>query len=113
MGWAWRPPHHHDIPPCLLAKAAKNSSTLVGYALDGYGIYVTKDSAGNLPTNTSLDACHGTTSTVPWNGKQTRTYHYVATLEYPYAVGCYHGTAITAKAGQGGGAGAGGGPPGP
>jgi hypothetical protein len=98
--------HHHDIPACILDKTQNGKATLVGYALDGYGIYVVKDASGNLPTNTSLDACHGTTSVVPWNGKQTRIYHYVATYEYPYTVGCYHGTPIAS--GHGGGPG---GPP--
>jgi hypothetical protein len=86
--------HHHDIPPCILNQARKGRATLVGYALDGFGIYVVKSSAGTVPGNQSLDACHGTTSRVPWNGKMTRIYHYVATLEYPYTVGCFRGTAI-------------------
>jgi hypothetical protein len=86
--------HHHDVPPCILARAAKGATTLVGYALDGYGIYVVKDAKGDMPTNTALDACHGTTSVVPWNGKPTRIYHYVTTLEYPYTIGCFHGTPI-------------------
>ena len=86
--------HHHDIPSCLLARGKKNAATLVGYATDGYGIYVVEDAAGNLPANGALDACHGTRSVVPWNGKPTRIYHYVATIEYPYSVGCFHGTPI-------------------
>ena len=86
--------HHHDVPPCILDKATK-SSTLVGYAIDGYGIYVERDASGQLPGNTALDACHGRTSRVLWNGKQTVIYHYVATLEYPYTVGCFHGTPIS------------------
>jgi YHYH protein len=85
--------HHHDIPPCILDKA-KGASTLVGYAIDGYGIYVERDASGALLTNTALDACHGRTSRVLWNGKLTSIYHYDATLEYPYTVGCYHGTPI-------------------
>lgn len=88
--------HHHDVPPCLLDRARNGAATLVGYALDGYGIYVVRNAAGTLPTNTDLDACHGTTSVVPWNGRETRIYHYVATLEYPYTLGCYHGTPIAA-----------------
>jgi YHYH protein len=86
--------HHHDVPSCLIARAPKGAATLVGYALDGFGVYVVKDAAGNLPADAALDACHGTTSTVRWNGKQARVYHYVATLEYPYSVGCFHGTPI-------------------
>lgn len=86
--------HHHDVPPCILSTVKNGTTKLVGYALDGYGIYVVKDAAGNLPTNTQLDACHGTTSPVVWNGKLRTIYHYVATIEYPYTVGCYHGTPI-------------------
>ncbi len=86
--------HYHNVPSCIRSKA-KGSSTLVGYALDGYGIYVERDSKGNLPTDSDLDACHGRTSTVMWNGKKTKIYHYDATLEYPYTVGCYHGTPIS------------------
>ena len=106
--------HHHDIPPCILDQVKHGTTTLVGYALDGYGIYVVKTATGQLPTNTSLDACHGTTSQVLWNGKLTRIFHYVATLEYPYTVGCFHGTPISS--GHGGSnsssGGPGGGPPG-
>jgi YHYH protein len=89
--------HDHDIPSCLLKKARNGRSTLVGYALDGYGIYVQKNKHGQLPTDKSLDACHGETSKVWWNGKVRRIYHYVATLEYPYTVGCFHGTPITVQ----------------
>jgi hypothetical protein len=85
--------HHHDVPPCILDKAT-GRSTLVGYAIDGYGIYVERSASGALMTNANLDKCHGRTSTVMWNGKETRIYHYDATLEYPYTVGCYHGTPI-------------------
>lgn len=86
--------HHHEVPSCILARAPKGRTTLVGYALDGFGIYAVKSATGALPGNTELDACHGTTSRVLWNGKLTRIYHYVATLEYPYAVGCFRGTPI-------------------
>lgn len=88
--------HHHDIPPCILEKTPKGRSTLVGYASDGFGIYVQKDAHGALPTNRSLDACHGTTSPVMWDGKVRRVYHYVATLDYPYTVGCFRGTPVAA-----------------
>ncbi len=85
--------HHHDVPPCILDKAT-GRSTLVGYAIDGYGIYVERNANGTLLTDSKLDKCHGRTSTVMWNGRETRIYHYDATLEYPYTVGCYHGTPI-------------------
>jgi hypothetical protein len=85
--------HYHNVPSCIRDKAT-GASMLVGYALDGYGIYVERDASGNLPTNADLDACHGRTSQVDWNGTKTTIYHYDATLEYPYTVGCFHGTAV-------------------
>ncbi|MCH0557210.1 YHYH protein [Streptomyces sp. MUM 16J] len=90
--------HYHDIPSCLLSAATDKGSTLVGYALDGFGIYVERDDKGNLPTNADLDACHGRTSTVMWNGKETTIYHYSATLEFPYTVGCFRGTPVDTPA---------------
>jgi hypothetical protein len=86
--------HHHDVPSCIVS-AAKGSSTLVGYALDGYGIYVERNSSGQLLTNTDLDACHGRVSTVSFNGKLQKIFHYDATLEYPYTVGCFEGTPLS------------------
>jgi hypothetical protein len=85
--------HHHDVPPCIM-DAAASGSTLVGYAIDGYGIYVEHNARGALLKDSNLDKCHGRTSTVMWNGKETRIYHYDATLEYPYTVGCFHGTPV-------------------
>jgi hypothetical protein len=108
--------HHHSVPSCILDQAT-GRSTLVGYAIDGYGIYVERTAGGALLTNTDLDACHGRTSPVLWNGTIQDVYHYDATLEYPYTIGCFHGTPIgTASATSGtgsGGGGTGGGPPGP
>ena len=87
--------HYHALSPCLVpASTAPGSSTLVGYALDGYGIYLERDASGNLPTDADLDACHGRTSTVLWDGRLTTLYHYDVTLEYPYTLGCYHGTSF-------------------
>ena len=89
--------HHHDVPSCILS-AAKGRSTLVGYAVDGYGIYVERNAKGQLLTNTDLDACHGRTSKVLWNGKQQVEFHYDATLEYPYTLGCFEGRRVTTNA---------------
>ena len=85
--------HHHFVSSCITSQAT-SASTLVGYAADGYGIYVERDSKGDLLTNTDLDACHGRTSTVTWDGKEQKVYHYDATLEYPYTLGCFHGTPV-------------------
>ena len=85
--------HHHFVPSCIM-DSATGSSTLVGYAADGYGIYVERDANGNLLTNAQLDVCHGRTSQVMWNGSEQNIYHYDATIEYPYTVGCFHGTPV-------------------
>ncbi len=80
-----------------MISADQGSSTLIGYALDGYGIYLERNPSGNLLTNQNFDACHGRTSAVLWNGKLQTVYHYDVTLESPYTLGCYHGTPISIR----------------
>jgi len=82
--------HHHEVPSCLLARAT-GASTLVGYALDGFGIYVERHPDGGLVTSAELDSCHGRTGPIVWDGATIELYHYVATADYPYTVGCYRG----------------------
>lgn len=85
--------HYHAIPACLTKGESKHrASGLVGYALDGYPIYGPRGGGGRLLTNADLDACHGRTSKVLYEGRWQRIYHYNATLEYPYTLGCYRGT---------------------
>ena len=90
--------HYHDIPSCL-ANAATGSSTVVGWAYDGYPIVVERDAAGNLPTDADLDECHGRTGPVLVDGQVVTTYHYSATLEFPYTLGCFHGTSAVSSGG--------------
>lgn len=85
--------HYHDLSSCLAAKEGNNQ--LLGYALDGYGIFSSKDAKGNEYTNADLDQCHGLTSQITWDGKTATMYHYVMTREYPYSLGCYHGTPVS------------------
>lgn len=90
--------HHHLVPNILLDNVTTpDSATLVGYANDGFGIYVERDANGNILTNANLDACHGRTSLVPWDGQLVEMYHYDATLEYPYTVGCFMGITGSAQ----------------
>ena len=84
--------HYHGPSPCM--PGADKPETLVGYALDGYGIYSKYDSKGHEYTDADLDECHGLTSEVIWNGKLTNIYHYVLTDEYPYTLGCFRGTPL-------------------
>lgn len=90
--------HYHSGSRCILRNATA-SSTRIGYALDGFGIYVERDADGKLLTNADLDACHGRTSTVMFNGVSQRMYHYVITRGYPYTLGCFRGTPTTGTAG--------------
>jgi hypothetical protein len=85
--------HYHDIPACLTrGESKRRASGLVGYALDGYPIYGPRGHRGKLLSNEDLDACHGKTSKVLYEGRWQRIYHYNATLEYPYTLGCFRGT---------------------
>jgi hypothetical protein len=87
--------HYHGwLQVCVTdAGSATQNSSLLGYALDGYGIYGPWYN-GKVLTTSDLDLCHGTTSVVNWQGAQTNIYHYVSTYDYPYTVSCFHGTAV-------------------
>jgi len=86
--------HYHGPSPCM---PNEKTSGLVGYALDGFGIYGMRDAAtGRILHDSDLDACHGTTSPVMWNGRKVTLYHYVLTEEYPYTIGCFRGTPVRA-----------------
>lgn len=85
--------HYHDIPSCII-DAAAGPSTVVGYAYDGFPIVVERDANGALPTNADLDQCHGRTSPIVIDGRTENRYHYSATREFPYFIGCFTGTKI-------------------
>jgi YHYH protein len=87
--------HYHSIPDCLSGKTVTSQETLVGYALDGFPILGPRGENGKLLTNADLDACHGHIARITVNGKRVRTYHYHATLEYPYTLGCFRGTPVS------------------
>lgn len=85
--------HYHDVPSCVLT-ASTGSETVVGFAYDGYPIVVERDAAGQLPTNADLDACHGRVSPISVDGSVAPQYHYSATYEFPYFIGCFHGDPV-------------------
>lgn len=88
--------HYHELSPCVSSGPPGRQSSLVGYALDGYPIYGPLGAGGKVLTDAGLDACHGTTSAVVLRGKTVTTYHYVATAEYPYTLGRFHGAPVRA-----------------
>jgi YHYH protein len=89
--------HYHSLTTCLekIDKAPSTQhSALVGYAIDGFGIYGRRGERGKQLTNADLDECHGHTHSIVWDGKKRNLYHYHATWEYPYTVGCFRATPI-------------------
>ena len=85
--------HYHSIPACLNEdESTKKHSRLVGWALDGFGIYGPRGEDGEELSNDDLDVCHGHTEKVKLDGEKVKTYHYHGTAEYPYTVGCLRGT---------------------
>jgi hypothetical protein len=90
--------HYHSLPPCLTDAGSKHSQ-LLGWALDGFGIYGPRGEDGKTLGSAGLDACHGHTHTIVWNGKRVRMYHYHATYDFPYVVGCFRGAPITTATG--------------
>jgi len=90
--------HFHSLSACWKDTAGFDPG-LFGYALDGFGIYVDHDSSGKLLASVDLDECHGRTSAITWHGQRAVMYHYVATPDFPYLVGCYRGTPIASATG--------------
>ena len=78
--------HYHFVPERLDRSALNDGhSGIVGYIRDGFPIYGYKGVGGIELRNSDLDECHG-------HSHGSLGYHYHATLEYPYTVGCYRGT---------------------
>lgn len=77
--------HYHFIPERMDSEYLSNGhSGIVGYINDGFPIYGYKGDGGVEMSNDDLDQCHG-------HEHGTLGYHYHATLEYPYTIGCYKG----------------------
>lgn len=98
--------HYHSLSGCIEDTAAGHSA-LMGYAFDGFGIYGYYGQDGAELTNAALDGCHGHTHTIEWDGRIVEMYHYHATHEFPYVLGCFRGTStiqgpIGGQSGQGG-----------
>jgi hypothetical protein len=95
--------HYHNLSPCL-PDSGSGHSALVGYALDGFGIYGLRGENGVELSNADLDVCHGHTHAIEWDGQTVEMFHYHATNEYPYTVGCFRGrsTRLTSSAGGAG-----------
>jgi len=95
--------HYHSLSNCI-EDGTTGHSALVGYAFDGFGIYGYYGLDGKELTNNDLDECHGHTHVVEWDGRLVEMYHYHATREFPYVVGCFRGNpsvrSLTGENGQ-------------
>jgi hypothetical protein len=98
--------HYHDWSSCLPDQPGQHQSSqhqsgqhsdLLGYALDGFGIYGLYGSDGTQITNSSLDECHGHMHEITWDGKTQTMYHYHMTRAYPYTLGCFRGVPVRPK----------------
>lgn len=88
--------HYHNVSNCVAqTDTAGTHSPLVGYIADGFGLYGNLGEAGKPLTNLDLDECHGHSHTLSINGLSVTQYHYHATKEYPYTIGCYKGTPVS------------------
>ena len=83
--------HYHSLTTCQ-ADQGSGHSLLIGYAFDGFGIFGRRGENGKLLSNADLDECHGHTHVISWDGKMVSMYHYHATWEYPYTLGCFKGS---------------------
>ena len=77
--------HYHFVPERLDTKLPDGHSGIIGYIRDGFAIYGYYGVGAVELSNRDLDECHG-------HSHGTLGYHYHATMEYPYTVGCYRGT---------------------
>lgn len=84
--------HYHNLSNCIAEKQTGKHSELVGYALDGFGIFGLYGEDGKELTDADLDECHGHVHEILWDGRMVNMYHYHATREYPYTMGCFKGT---------------------
>lgn len=96
--------HYHDLSPCIEDTRSQpgGHSDLIGYALDGFGIFGEHGEGGHKLTNADLDACHGHTHEMIWDGRMRTIYHYHMTGAYPYSIGCFRSQPVrTAQGTQG------------
>lgn len=88
--------HYHHNSPCFDHGKVDEHSPLLGYALDGFGIYGSRGEAGKVLTNNDLDECHGHTSAaLDRLGNSINEYHYHINNEFPYTLGCFKGEVDT------------------
>lgn len=85
--------HYHSLTNCLTDNTSglNNHSPLMGYIWDGFGLYGHHGEGGVTLASADLDECHGHTHQIAWEGQSVNMYHYHATWDFPYTVGCMRG----------------------
>jgi len=78
--------HYHAAPTCMIGTLANPNGAVIGYGLAGFPIRDLQESSGATPVN--LDRCNG-------HDHDGLGYHYHATTQYPYLMGCYRGIVNT------------------
>ena len=101
-------------PPVAETNAAARKPVVLGFALDGYGIYDNIAMDGKIIKVASLDACNGIFSVVP--GYPHGVYHYVLenVRTNRSSLNCFHGNVtshLSMQMSGPNGSGAGSGPP--
>ncbi|MDA4845579.1 YHYH protein [Hoeflea poritis] len=96
--------HYHNMTPCIDDTRSQpgGHSDLIGYAIDGFGLFGKYGEGGRKLTNQDLDACHGHSHAINWDGEARTLYHYHMTDEYPYSIGCFMGTPANLPGSMGG-----------
>jgi hypothetical protein len=87
--------HYHNLSECIDDQRNTGHSELMGYALDGFGIFGKYGENGKKINNKDLDEFHGHIHRILWDGQQVVMFHYHATDEYPYTIGAFKGKPVT------------------
>ncbi len=85
--------HYHYLAQCVLDQLDPDTgghSALMGYIMDGFGIFGPRGEDGEVLSSADLDECHGHTHNIEWDGEYRELYHYHWTFDFPYNVGCYN-----------------------
>ncbi len=86
--------HYHGLPDCISSGSGSKHSKLIGWAYDGFPIFGPLGPGGAYMRTSDLDACHGHTHRIAYQGEKQRLYHYHATAEFPYTIGCFRGEPV-------------------
>ena len=86
--------HYHGLPACISYGNENAHSKLIGWVLDGFPIYGPIGNGGRYMRTSDLDECHGHKHKIKYQGKKQKLFHYHATSEFPYTVGCLRGGTI-------------------